>query len=519
MSNKKEDREIFSSQILHSIAIGKLKCINNLREIDLSPSSVTAILGPNGSGKSTILHAIACLYKPYHNDQKKEEVTVGENHRLVDFFPASPDGEWNGSNFSATLSYRKAKVETNRRTFQYGKAEPAGSRWLEIYARRPEREVYYLGIDKCVPMIESEKKGKVKYVTSSLSDDVSVLVRKNASSILNKEYSLLNSHTQPNGKEMIGVECDGVSYSSLSMSAGEQKIFQILNVVFNAGKNSLILIDEIDLLLHDAAFKKLIKVIKERADDKKIQIIFTTHRESIISMSNIVNIRHVLNVGDRTFCFSESKPDAIDRLTGERTSSVEVYVEDDVAASVLRKVCSSMQASKHVNIIRYGAAINAFTLVSAALLKGENLNNALYVLDGDEYKTEDAKSKCIERVLTGDDQHAIKLRTTAMEHIRQFNIPDEYNPERFIHSIIKELDPSVYDGDAAEIIEAAKSVVYVKDSHDYLDQVIEKLGLDRSSALTRMTDLASKSDKWEHFVADVNSYLKPILDGLLEHRV
>ncbi|EBZ5665786.1 ATP/GTP-binding protein, partial [Klebsiella pneumoniae] len=266
MSNKKEEREIFSSQVLHSIAIGKLKCINNLREIDLSPSSVTAILGPNGSGKSTILHAIACLYKPYHNDPKKEEVTVGENHRLVDFFPASPDGEWNGSNFSATLSYRKGKVETNRRTFQYGKSEPAGSRWLEIYARRPEREVYYLGIDKCVPMIESEKKGKVKYVTSSLSDDISILVRTNASFILNKEYSSLNSHTQPNGKEMIGVECDGVSYSSLSMSAGEQKIFQILNVVFNAGKNSLILIDEIDLLLHDAAFKKLIKVIKERAD-------------------------------------------------------------------------------------------------------------------------------------------------------------------------------------------------------------------------------------------------------------
>jgi AAA15 family ATPase/GTPase len=518
LSKKQDKRDVFSSQVLHSISIGKLKCINGLKEIDFSPNSVTAILGPNGSGKSTILHAIACLYKPFHNDPENEKLTVGENHRLVDFFPASPDGEWNGSNFSATMSYRKAQVVTDRKTLPYGKGEPAGSRWLEIYARRPEREVYYLGIDKCVPMIESEKKGKVKYVTSSLSDNISNLVRVNASSILNKEYSSLNNHIQPNGKEMIGVECDGVSYSSLSMSAGEQKIFQILNVVFNAGKNSLILIDEIDLLLHDAAFKKLIKVIKERADDKKIQVVFTTHRESIINMSNIVNIRHVLNVGNRTYCFSESKPDAIDRLTGDRSSSVEIYVEDDVAASVLRKVCSSMQASKHVKIIRYGAAINAFTLVSAALLKGDNLNNALYVLDGDEYISEDAKKKCIERVLTGDDQHAIDLRSTAMEHIRQFNIPDKYNPEKFIHSIIKELDASVHDGDAAEIIEAAKSVIYEKDSHDYLDQVIVKLGLDRSSALTRMIDLASKSDKWEHFVADVNAYLKPILDALLEHR-
>jgi len=518
MNNNREKREIFSSQVLHSISISKLKCINGLREIDLSPNSVTAILGPNGSGKSTILHAISCLYKPFHNHPNDEDVSIGENHRLVDFFPASPDGEWNGSGFSAVISYRKAQAITDRKTFQYGKAEPAGSRWLEIYARRPEREVYYLGIDKCVPMIESEKKGKVKYVTSSLSDDVSNLVRENASAILNKKYSSLNNHVQPNGKEMIGVVCDGVSYSSLSMSAGEQKIFQILNVVFSAGKNALILIDELDLLLHDAAFKKLIKVIKERADDKKLQIIFTTHRESIINMSNIVNVRHVLNVGDRTYCFSESKPDAIDRLTGERTSSVEVYVEDDVAASVLRKVCSSMQASKHVKIMRYGAAINAFTLVSAALLKGENLNNALYVLDGDEYKSEEDKKKCIERVLTGNDQHALNLRNTAMDHLRQFNIPNNYNPEKFIHSIIKDLDSSVHDGDAAEIIEAAKSVIYERDSHDYLDQVIMRLGLDRTSALTRMIDLASKSDKWEHFVSGVNDYLKPILEGLLERR-
>lgn len=39
----------------------------------------------------------------------------------------------------------------------YGKADIRGSRWIQIYARRPLREVYYLGIDKCVHIIESEK--------------------------------------------------------------------------------------------------------------------------------------------------------------------------------------------------------------------------------------------------------------------------------------------------------------------------------------------------------------------------
>lgn len=520
MSNKKKDekKDIFSGQILHSLKVEKIKGVHNLKNIDFSPHPVTAILGPNGSGKSTILHIIACLYKPFHNDPQNEKKTVGENHRLVDFFPISPDGEWNGTSFEVNMTYRKGRVVTEKKTFKYGKALKKGSRWLEIYARRPEREVYYLGIDKCVPLIESEKKGKVKFVTSELSDDLSVKIKESASYILNKRYVSLNNHVQPNGKKMIGVSCDGVAYSSLSMSAGEQKIFQVLTVIFSAGKNALIVIDELDLLLHDFAFKRLIEVINKRAVDKNLQIVFTTHRESVIELSSIVNIRHILNVGESTFCFSETKPDAINRLTGGKISSVEVYVEDDVAASIIRKVCSSMQASKHVNVIRYGAAINSFTLVCASLLKNDDLDKALYVLDGDEYKTEEDKVKCIDRILTGDDQRAISLREKALRHIRQFNLPDAHNPEKFIHSIIERLNPEDFEAAEAEIIEAAKTIHFELDKHNYLDQIIITLGLDRSSALTRMIDLASKSEQWDSFVSSIDDYLRPILLALKENR-
>lgn len=52
------------------------------------------------------------------------------------------------------------------------------------------------------------------------------------------------------------------------MSAGEQKIFLILETILKADKNALILIDELDLLLHDEALKKLIEVISSHAKDK-----------------------------------------------------------------------------------------------------------------------------------------------------------------------------------------------------------------------------------------------------------
>ena len=95
------------------------------------------------------------------------------------------------------------------------------------------------------------------------------------------------------------------------MSAGEQKVFHILNIVFNAPKYSLVLIDELDLLLHDKAMTSLVKVIHERATSQNLQIIFTTHRESIVSLSKIVNIRHLFTTSLKTLCFNETKPDAI----------------------------------------------------------------------------------------------------------------------------------------------------------------------------------------------------------------
>ena len=165
-------------------------------------------------------------------------------------------------------------------------------------------------------MIELEKKqGKINYATNAVNAEIFSIILQKASQILNKRYIRYNIHTA-SGKDFIGVEVEGLRYSALSMSAGEQKVFHILDKIFNAPKYSLILIDELDLLLHDKAMTSLVRVIHERALDQNLQIIFTTHRESIILLSNIVNIRHLFTTQAKTLCFNETKPDAINRLTG-----------------------------------------------------------------------------------------------------------------------------------------------------------------------------------------------------------
>ncbi|MCV5714392.1 ATP-binding protein, partial [Escherichia coli] len=87
-------------------------------------------------------------------------------------------------------------------------------------------------------------------------------------------------------------------------------------------------IDDLDLQLHDEALKKLIVVISTHAEDKNKQIIFTTHREMVTTLSDKINIRHVVNIQGRSYSIEETKPDAINRLTGESTTPIEIYVED-----------------------------------------------------------------------------------------------------------------------------------------------------------------------------------------------
>ncbi|EIF2259543.1 AAA family ATPase, partial [Vibrio cholerae] len=249
-----------SQQVIHSMKVQNLKNLIDL-EISFDSSPITAILGPNGNGKSTILHALACAFSPCQD---------GENYKFSWFFLPNTDALWNGSEMSIVHSYRDGQSEHKNVPREYKKTQV---RWTPRYANRPLRDVFYIGIDKCVPMIEAEKKqAKINYSTQVINEEVINTILEKASIVLNRNYAKYHVH-EASGKEFIGVEVDGLRYSALSMSAGEQKVFYILEKVFRATKYSLILIDELDLLLHDQAMKKLIEVILERAEDKNLQVI------------------------------------------------------------------------------------------------------------------------------------------------------------------------------------------------------------------------------------------------------
>ncbi|MEH1846347.1 MAG: AAA family ATPase [Nostoc sp.] len=484
-----------SQQRLHKLEIKKLKNIKDLC-ISFEMKNITGILGPNGYGKSTILHALACCFQPPNEDQ--------ENYKFSNFFLPNPDALWEGSELTLFHTYRQASQLHENVKQPYGKSS---DRWKPIYKRRPIRNVHYFGVDSCVPLIEAEKRNvKINYSTSNVSEDIITTILEKASFCLNKQYTAYNIHDPGKGKKFIGVEANGIRYSALSMSAGEQKIFILLEKVFRAIKYSLILIDELDLLLHDSAMKNLIKVISQRAQSYNLQVVFTTHRESIIELSDLINIRHIFGTSEKTFCFNETKPDAINRLTGSQPRLIEVFVEDDLAVAIIKKIAGQLGISRHVSIQRFGAAINSFTVLAGLLLRGESCENSIFVLDGDVYKTKEEQEKCLKAVLTGDDEKAKLLRQSSLEKIKCLNLPENIKPEKYIHSIIINLQ-EIIDNECNEIIGVAKEIVAVDNSHKYVDDIISRLDWDRGAGLSKIVDLVSSTQDWVNYIANVKDWL------------
>ena len=484
-----------SQQRLHKLEITKLKHVKDVC-ISFESKNITAILGPNGCGKSTILHALACCFQPTDEGQ--------EDYKFSNFFLPSPDALWEGSSLKLFHTYRQSsQIHPNVEQI-YGKSS---DRWKPIYKRRPTRNVHYFGVDSCVPLIEAEKRNvKINYSTKNVSEDIFTKILEKASYCLNQTYTAYNIHDSGKGKKFIGVEANGIRYSALSMSAGEQKIFLLLEKVFRAAKNSLILIDELDLLLHDLAMKNLITIISERAIERNLQVIFTTHRESVIEMSDLINIRHIVSTSKKTLCFDETRPDAINRLTGNQAKLIEVFVEDDLAVAIVKKVASQLGISRHVSIQRFGSAINCFTVLAGLRLRGESCENSMFVLDGDIYKTQEEHKERLNNVLTGNNEYAKSLRESSLAKIKCLNLPGNTKPEKYIHSIIIGLEDTG-DNERNEIIEIAKQIIAVDNSHNFVDDVITRLGLSRDVGLSKIIDLISSTQEWTNYVSHINDWL------------
>lgn len=483
---------------IKSLHINKAKGLKDLT-IVFEKEGLTGILGPNGCGKSTILHLLACGYKPV----KGQDGNSSRDYRFPEFFlPVS----FRGTN---RFSWQGTSIDYVYRDTNGGRSlhvRKGSNRWMR-YDKREPRWVSYIGLATCVPDIEKEKLKSIIDYTSVANLDPDLL--SDASMILGKNYSEYSQCHRRDGRTNKRVEVGGTRYTSLSMGAGEQRVFTILEEVNKAPNYGLILVDEIDLLLHQQSLQRLLKKLEEKARSKHLQIIFTAHNQFILSLPGI-SFKHIYHTPDRTYCLEGNHPEGIEQLTGRPQKDIEIYVEDKLAEALVQQVCDEEGLSKRVSITPFGSIENAFPLACASeVVDSLKERNMLFVLDGDKYRTDEERKPALRRHLVRSTYNQEVTDEAILGKIKQFVIPQaqDINPEKYYHPLIcmlsEDVACSVRATNLLREIKRRRSMV-VQDSHALFSHPIYDLNSDYSF----IAELLSKTEEWAGITSEVREWLR-----------
>ena len=137
-------------------------------------------------------------------------------------------------------------------------------------------------------------------------------------------------------------------------------------------------------------------------------------------------------------------------------------------------------------------------------MMGQQINNKLFVLDGDLYQTAEEKLIQIKKHYTGNEPGKEEARNAVKDIITNFQLPQGISPEQFINQVIKQ----TIAGSDLEIVKAAEAVIAPIDTHLYIDEVIESIGDTRSVGLYRIIKELRKHNEWSDYVKNVNDWLQ-----------
>lgn len=397
---------------------------------------ILAIAGANGSGKSTLLAMAACAF---HNaaDGFRPPSRKVNYYTFSDFFVQSA-GEIGPEGVEITYDflsgYRRILSRPRRfvpAIYKQTRRKREGGKWNN-YDRRVDRNVIYFGVQRVVPYYErsTHKSYRASFRPPGVAAADSARIAELAGRILGKHYDAFESlehrrYTLPR------VQSGALRYSGFNMGAGESAVFEILITLFAAGPGCLLVIDEIELGLHERAQQRLIEVLKTLCLERKCQVICTTHAYEILAALPPEGRVFIETVGEDTRVFPGISADyACGRMGRSDPRKLDILVEDEVAEAIVQASLSLAQRER-VRILPIGSHSSLQRVMAARFLEGRG--QCLCLPDGDRRNTADSFCSGVARQCDGVHSVAAeqaKIRDWARDHL-DF-LPGEHWPEKWL---------------------------------------------------------------------------------------
>lgn len=362
--------------------------IRGLRKVTLDfHYPITAIAGRNGSCKTTVLALSACAFhnvskgfklsgrkQPYYTFsdffvQTKEEAALGSIQIVYEIL----HNKWKGLQPGSGLQTRFKK---------------SNGRWNN-YESRVRRTVVFLGVERIVPhserSVSKSYKGKFQLgIDHGWEDNVREIVGR----ILGTDYTVFSYRQHSRYRIPIVAKKDGKIYSGFNMGAGEHSLFELFSIINECPDGSLILIDEIELGLHEKAQENLIKELKEVCKKRKFQVICTTHSSRILECLPPESRIFLERTGIETTIIPEISPAyATEKLSGRPNVELDILVEDEAAKLILETVLDKELRSR-TKILPIGSAAAVMRHLAARYKeskhKKDNIVEVCVFLDGDK---------------------------------------------------------------------------------------------------------------------------------------
>lgn len=469
---------------------------------------ITAIAGRNGSGKTTVLALAACAF---HNNDKGFKLPGRTNsyYTFPDFFiqteeeAALSDIEIQYKILHNRWAPTKDNPEPARAGWQL-RFKKSGGKWNN-YGSRVDRTVIFLGIERMVPHAERKVsknyRGKFKPITelgweNPVRDIVGRILGNQYTDFSYKGHTTYRLPMVAKGKQNI--------YSGFNMGAGEHSLFELFSTLSQCPEGSLILIDEIELGLHEKAQESLIKELKNICEKRKVQIICTTHSYSILESLPPEGRIFIERMGSKTIITSGiSSVYATGKLSERLKSELDILVEDQVAKLILETVLNK-ELRLRTEILPIGSSAAVMKHLAArykeTLHRTNKVVEIVVFLDGDK-SSEAEKNNHIKTFLKALENTTLEEEAKNWVENRLMFIPGKEWPESWItkptnktpyyERFLRELEMS------NEEVDHLLDIAFIAGKHKELYTAAKHLSLDEKVVGSHLIKSAFESNPGE----------------------